>query len=131
MTADADRPGIFRIKRVYEPAEPTDGYRVLVDRLWPRGVSKERAALGQWLRDVAPSTGLRRWFHHDPSLMDEFTARYRAELDANPSAVQALLDLVHKYLVVTLLYSAHDHEDNQAVVLQAYLREALAKKARA
>lgn len=131
MTADADRPGIFRIKRVYEPAEPTDGYRVLVDRLWPRGVSKERADLGEWLRDVAPSTELRTWFHHDPSLMDEFTARYRAELDANPGAVQALLDLAHEHPVVTLLYSAHDPKDNQAVVLRAYLEDALAKEARA
>ena len=67
---------MIRLKRAYEPASDDDGARYLIDRLWPRGVSKERAALGQWLRDVAPSTGLRRWFHHDPSLMDEFTARY-------------------------------------------------------
>lgn len=131
MTADAGQPGVFRIKRIYEPAGPGDGYRVLVDRLWPRGVSKERADLGEWLRDVAPSTELRTWFHHDPSLMDEFTTRYRAELDANPSAVQTLLDLVHEHPAVTLLYSAHDPKDNQAVVLKAYLTDALARSRRA
>lgn len=125
MTSDADRQGRFRIKRIYEPAEPTDGYRVLIDRLWPRGVSKDQADLGQWLRDVAPSTELRRWFHHDPTRMAEFTARYRAELDANPDAVQVLLRLADEHPVVTLLYSAHDTKDNQAVVLRAYLAEKL------
>lgn len=128
MTADAGQPGILRIKRIYEPPEPTDGYRVLIDRLWPRGVSKERADLGQWLRDVGPSTALRQWFHHDPSRMDEFTARYRAELDANPAAVQVLLQLADDHPVVTLLYSAHDPKDNQAVVLRDYLTEALARE---
>ncbi len=125
MTSDADQQGTFRIKRIYEPAEPTDGYRVLIDRLWPRGVSKDQADLGQWLRDVAPSTELRKWFHHDPTRMAEFTGRYRAELDANPAAVQVLLRLADEYPVVTLLYSAHDPKDNQAVVLRAYLTEKL------
>lgn len=114
--------GEIRIKRVYEPASPSDGYRVLVDRIWPRGESKEKAALDEWLKDVAPSTELRKWFGHDPAKMKEFTARYEAELDANQDAVQKLRELVASHDVVTLVYSARDEKDNQAVVLQEYLQ---------
>lgn len=110
-----------RTKRVYEPAEEQDGFRVLVDRLWPRGVSKEAAHVDLWLRDVAPSTDLRRWFHHEERLFDEFAERYRAELDARGDAVAELRDVVGQHPVVTLVYGAKDEEHNQAVVLRDYL----------
>lgn len=110
-----------RIKRVYEQADDADGFRVLVDRLWPRGVSKDRAHVDLWLKDVAPSTGLRHWFHHEEQLFDEFSARYRAELDANGDAVAELRDVVGQHPVVTLVYGAKDEHHNQAVVLSDYL----------
>ncbi|MBD7982354.1 DUF488 domain-containing protein [Oerskovia merdavium] len=110
----------LRIQRVYDDPTPDDGYRVLVDRLWPRGVSKERAHVDRWLKEVAPSNELRTWFHHDRSLFDEFVVRYRAELDANP-AVEELRAIVAEHPVVTLLYGAKDEQDNQAVVLRDYL----------
>lgn len=110
----------LRIRRVYADPTPDDGYRVLVDRLWPRGVSKERAHVDRWLKEVAPSNELRTWFNHDRSLFDEFVARYRAELDANP-AVEELRAIVAEHPVVTLLYGAKDEQDNQAVVLRDYL----------
>ncbi|MFT4295265.1 MAG: DUF488 family protein [Micropruina sp.] len=112
----------FRIKRVYEPAETSDGYRVLVDRLWPRGLSKDAAALDRWLPEAAPSTELRTWWHHDPELLDEFAARYRAELDANP-AVDTLRAIGRTHPRVTLLYGARDSRLNQAAVLRDYLRD--------
>lgn len=111
---------VFRTKRVYEAAEPTDGYRVLIDRLWPRGLSKDAAALDQWLPDVAPSAELRKWWNHDPDRLDEFTTRYRAELDANP-AVEELREIGREHAPVTLLYGARDPRLNQAVVLRDYL----------
>lgn len=111
-----------RIKRIHEPADPADGYRVLVDRLWPRGVSKERAELGRWLKEIAPSTELRTWWHHDPAEWPEFNARYRAELDQNP-AVAELLDVLDSHPVVTLLYGARDPLLNQAAVLRDYLAD--------
>ncbi len=110
----------LRIRRVYDDATPDDGYRVLVDRLWPRGVSKERAQVDRWLKEVAPSNELRTWFHHDRSLFDEFVVRYRTELDQNP-AVEELRAIVAEHPVVTLLYGAKDEQDNQAVVLRDYL----------
>jgi uncharacterized protein YeaO (DUF488 family) len=112
----------FRIKRVYEDPAAEDGYRVLVDRLWPRGLSKERAELDEWNKDVAPSTALRTWFHHDPLRFTEFAERYRAELDENP-AVDALQQRGAGEAVVSLLFSATDPEFNQAVVLREYLAE--------
>ena len=110
-----------RIKRVYEPAAADDGYRVLVDRLWPRGVSKEKAGLDLWDKDAAPSTELRKWFGHIPERFDEFAERYRAELGASGAAA-ALRDDIAGHDVVTLLYGAHDAVHNQAVVLAAYLK---------
>lgn len=115
-------PEIFHIKRIYEKADPTDGYRVLIDRLWPRGISKDAAALDRWLPEVAPSAELRKWWNHDPDRLDEFTTRYRAELDANP-AVQELREIGRRHTSVTLLYGARDPLLNQAVVLHAYLRD--------
>lgn len=114
--------GVVRIKRVYDDPAPEDGYRVLVDRLWPRGMSHERAAVGTWLKDVAPSTQLRTWWDHDPARLEAFTARYRAELDANP-AVDELRTLLRRQPVVTLVYSARDPHLNQAEVLQGYLAD--------
>lgn len=110
----------FRIKRIYEDAQSTDGYRVLVDRLWPRGVSKERAALDAWAKEIAPSTELRQWFDHDPAKYTDFAKRYIDEVKTNPDT-PAILAEWRKHDVVTLLYGARDTNDNEAVVLQNYL----------
>lgn len=104
------------IKRVYLAPDDGDGQRVLVDRLWPRGVSKSEAAVDVWLKDIAPSAGLRKWFCHDPTRWDEFCKRYRVELADNDQAVAQLRELV-KAGRVTLLYGAHDEDHNQARVL--------------
>lgn len=106
-------------KRIYEPADDADGYRVLVDRLWPRGVSKEEAKLDDWDRDVSPSTELRQWWHHNPSTFDEFVARYEAELRGSGAAEALAAQLADKEKV-TLLYAAKDPENN-ATVLASYL----------
>lgn len=110
----------LQIKRIYEPAEESDGQRILVDRLWPRGVSKERAHLDLWLKDVAPSTELRKWFGHDPSKWDEFQERYEAEL-AHNDALAELKQVVASHPKTTLLFAAKDEEHNEAVVLANYL----------
>lgn len=109
-----------RIKRVYDDPTASDGYRILVDRLWPRGLSKEGAALDEWIRDAGPSNGLRRWFGHDPSRFEEFANRYRAEL-AGAEAFAELAARLEEHPVVTLLYSARDTAHNQAVVLRDLL----------
>ena len=116
------RPHAIRIKRVYESPSPDDGRRVLVDRLWPRGLSKERARLDGWLREVAPSTELRRWFGHDPSRWDEFQRRYEQELAA-PERREALAALARfaREDTLTLLYGARDTEHNEAQVLARVL----------
>ena len=108
------------IKRVYDDPAPDDGYRMLVDRLWPRGVTKQRAELDEWAKDVAPSPELREWFGHDPARFDEFGRRYRAELDANP-AVAAVRQRAAAGPRLTLLYAAKDPLVNHAVVLRDYL----------
>ena len=110
------------LKRVYEPAEAEDGTRVLVDRLWPRGLSKERAHVDVWLKDVAPGNELRRWFGHDPSKFAEFQQRYKAELasESAAAALSRLRDLI-KHGPVTLVFAAHDTEHNNAVVLRDIL----------
>ncbi|HJW83386.1 MAG TPA: DUF488 domain-containing protein [Anaerolineae bacterium] len=111
---------MIRLKRVYDPAASTDGRRFLVERLWPRGIRKDALQLDGWLKDVAPSDELRRWFGHDPDRWVEFQRRYRKELDARPDACRPLLDAARRGSV-TLLYSARDTERNNAVVLQRYL----------
>lgn len=116
----ATRSGHIKLKRVYEPAADDDGARLLVDRIWPRGVSKDRAALTAWLKDVAPSTELRHWFDHDPDRWEEFRHRYTAELRKNDEAVKAVLDFVTKG-PVTLLYGAHEDRYNNAVALRDFL----------
>jgi uncharacterized protein YeaO (DUF488 family) len=115
----------IQVKRVYEPAEPGDGARYLVERLWPRGMSKESLHLTGWIKEVAPSDGLRRWFGHDPAKWEEFVRRYRAELDEHPEAWQPLLAAARQG-TITLLYSARDTAHNNAVALQNYLEEQLA-----
>lgn len=114
-------PPDVRLKRIYAPVSDQDGARILVDRLWPRGVRKEDARLDLWVKEIAPSPELRKWFCHDPALFDEFGFRYRAELDANHAGVSRIGDyLTHG--PVTLLYAAHDPVHNHAVVLADYLR---------
>lgn len=115
---------MIRIKRIYEAASADDGQRVLVDRLWPRGVSKEKAALDDWAKDVAPSTELRKWFAHDAVKMDAFAAKYRAELDGDPAKRQAVQGLLARARqgTLTLLYGARDTVHNEAAVLADYLR---------
>lgn len=108
------------VRRVYDPPEISDGRRILVDRVWPRGLSKDKAALDTWMRDVAPSTGLRRWFDHRPERWEAFKTRYRAELAAQPAALETLRDLASKGHV-TLLFGARDTTRNQAVALKEIL----------
>lgn len=115
---------MLQLKRAYEEASPTDGKRYLVDRLWPRGVSKANAHLDGWFKNVAPSAELRKWFGHDPALWPEFQKRYRAELVANPAGWEPLLEAARQG-DVTLVYSAHDEAHNDAVVLHQFLLEKL------
>lgn len=112
---------VVRIKRVYDPPEPGDGQRVLVDRLWPRGLHKADAAIDLWLKDAAPSDELRRWFGHDPARWDAFRARYAAELAERPAALAHLHEML-RHGTLTLLFAAHDGERNNAVVLRDTLR---------
>ena len=111
---------MFIIKRVYEQPSDSDGLRVLVDRLWPRGLTKERAAVAVWMKEIAPSTELRKWFGHDPTKWKEFQDRYRKELAGNTEPVR-LLKHEGRNHVVTLLYGARDKECNEAVVLKELL----------
>ncbi len=111
---------IILLKRAYEPPEPSDGFRILIDRLWPRGVSKDSAQIDWWFKDIAPSTSLRKWFGHDPLKWDEFRNRYFQELDQNPAAVGQLVEQL-RHGPVTLVYGAKDKAHSQALVLKAYL----------
>jgi uncharacterized protein YeaO (DUF488 family) len=117
---------IFFLKRIYEPFEETDGYRILVDRLWPRGVSKEDARLSIWLKDVAPSSELRKWFCHKPELFAEFREKYLDELKSSQN-VEQLMELAKKDRV-TLLYGAKDPVHNHALVLQEELVRRISMK---
>jgi uncharacterized protein YeaO (DUF488 family) len=111
---------MIRVKRVYDPPEPDDGARFLVDRLWPRGVKKEFVRLDGWLKEAAPSDDLRRWFNHEAEKWMEFQHRYRAELKEHPQAWQPILKAARRGNV-TLLYSARDAEHNNAAALKVYL----------
>ncbi|MFA5515594.1 MAG: DUF488 family protein [Desulfuromonadales bacterium] len=110
------------VKRIYAAPAAEDGYRVLVDRIWPRGVRKEAAAIDAWLKELAPSTELRRWFAHEASRWPEFCRRYRAELDARQDLVRGLLAKANEG-ALTLLFAARDEEHNNAVALRQYLLE--------
>lgn len=114
---------MFRTKRVYEAPSPQDGVRVLVDRLWPRGLSKEKANADLWLRDIAPSNVLRKWFGHEPKKWPVFHRKYRAELANQKEAIQTLRQLEQKHRVVTLVYAASDKDHNNAVVLTGLLNK--------
>ena len=118
---------MIRTKRAYDPAARSDGRRFLVERLWPRGVKKQDLELDAWLKDVAPSTELRRWFGHKPERWKEFKRRYTKELDASSQALQPILD-ASKTHPVTLLYSARDVEHNGAIVLRDYLAARASRK---
>ena len=118
---------VIRIKRVYEPSAKEDGARFLVERLWPRGMKKDALHMDAWYKNLAPSGDLRRWFNHDPAKWKEFQRRYRAELADNSAAYQPLLDAA-KQGHITLLYSAHDTEHNNAIALKSYLEERLRGK---
>ena len=110
----------LQIKRIYDEPKKQDGVRILVDRLWPRGVTKERAAVKHWLKDVAPSPALRTWFGHDPKRFESFGAKYVKEL-AHNDAVDELRDIIAKHKTVTLLYAAKDPHVNHAILLQKFL----------
>ncbi len=108
------------LKRVWDPPSPRDGRRILVDRLWPRGLSRERARIDEWVRDLAPSDRLRKWFGHDPARWAEFRERYRQELQAQPDAVRALARRAARGRI-TLVFGARDPEHNNAIVLKEVL----------
>jgi uncharacterized protein YeaO (DUF488 family) len=118
---------MIKLKRVYEQAEPNDGFRVLADRLWPRGISKEEAHIDEWLRDIAPSTELRKWFGHDPQKWPEFQRRYRDELKSNTQSLEKLLaDAAGED--ITLVYASREEKYNNVTVLKEVLQELIATK---
>jgi uncharacterized protein YeaO (DUF488 family) len=112
--------GNVKLKRAYEPPAAEDGTRVLIDRLWPRGISKEHAAIDQWMKDISPSTALRKWFGHDPARWDEFRRRYAKEVHQNADLLDQLRTLARQG-PITLVYSAHDEVHNDAVELRNLL----------
>lgn len=118
---------MIKIKRVYEPLDINDGRRFLVERLWPRGMKKESLCMEAWLKDVAPSGSLRKWFGHDPARWDQFQQLYIAELESNTAALFTLLDAAGQG-DITLLYSSHDREHNNTLVLKRFLDELLVKR---
>lgn len=120
---------MIQVKRVYDPVNPKDGMRFLVERLWPRGMKKEALHMDGWSKDVGPSDALRRWFSHDPAKWEEFRRRYFAELDSRPEAWRPLLDVARRG-DTTLLYSSRDMEHNNAVALKAYLETHLKARGR-
>jgi uncharacterized protein YeaO (DUF488 family) len=124
MTKRRFPAGKLRVKRAYEPPAPEDGVRILVDRLWPRGLSKEKAAVDHWMKDIAPSADLRKWFGHPPERWPEFRRRYREELKRHGALLAQIGDLAAGG-AVTLLYAAHEEEHNDAVVLREVLVKGL------
>ncbi len=113
---------MFKLKRIYELAEPQDGYRVLVDRIWPRGVSKEKARIDCWMKEIGVSDALRKRFGHDPKHWAEFQRRYQEELKTRIELIKQLKQMGKQYHTVTLIFSARDEQHNQAVALRAYLQ---------
>lgn len=120
---------MLRLKRVYEPPDPSDGHRILVDRLWPRGLSKEKAAVDEWMKEIAPSTDLRKWFAHDPEKWPEFQRRYKAELRERGEDVRSIASRASRG-PVTLVFGARDEEHNDAVVLAFVVRALMKRTAR-
>jgi uncharacterized protein YeaO (DUF488 family) len=113
---------MFQIKRAYEKPAADDGQRILVERLWPRGLTKEKAAIDEWMKEISPSPELRKWYSHDIAKWDEFQKRYRAELSEHKDLVEALRSKEKKGRV-SLIYAAHDEEHNSALVLKTYLEK--------
>lgn len=117
-----DEPQIeIHLKRIYEPGSTDDGFRIFVDRLWPRGLKKSEAGVDLWIREIAPTTELRKWFNHDPQRWTEFVADYNFQLKKNEKAATELIDLIKVHKKVSLLYAAKDEEHNNALVLKRYL----------
>ena len=114
---------MIKIKRIYEPWNLDDGFRILIDRLWPRGLSKDKTKLDLWMKDIAPSNELRKWFSHDLSKWDEFKRRYLKELNNKSDLLNKIKDIEKENTVITLLYSAKDKEHNNAVVLENKLKD--------
>ena len=112
---------MVKLKRIYEEPEKNDGFRILVDRLWPRGVSKEKAALDLWLKDIAPSNALRKWFSHDSLKWSAFQRKYKTEIMANKGIFSRLKEIIKKKKNVTLLYASKDEEHNEAIVIKNLL----------
>jgi uncharacterized protein YeaO (DUF488 family) len=127
MTAKPKNDPVFILKRAYDPPASEDGFRVLVERLWPRGLKKADAALDLWLKEIAPSTELRQWFSHDPAKWEEFCRRYWAELAQHPDAVNLLKEKLRQGRV-TLVYGSKDEAHNAAVALKKYLEEIFSPK---
>ena len=121
---------MIKLKRVYEKEDPSDGVRYLIERLWPRGVKKAALRIDGWLKDAGPSTELRKWFGHDPDKWDQFRKRYRRELDSRPDAWQPIVSAA-RHAPVTLVYSSHDTEHNNAVALREYLEAKMHRSPRA
>jgi uncharacterized protein YeaO (DUF488 family) len=123
MGATKVKSGKIHLKRAYDQVSPDDGYRILVERLWPRGLTKEKADVDLWLKEIAPSPELRKWFGHDPQKWQEFSRRYRAELEENTEAVSQLRQILKKEDNVTFVYAARDTQHNSALLLKDYLEE--------
>jgi uncharacterized protein YeaO (DUF488 family) len=121
-----DDDGMIKVKRIYEKAEDTDGFRVLVDRLWPRGVKKEEAKLDLWLKDIAPSDELRKWFGHDPTKWEEFKKRYKTELSPKRKLLDNLVEDAQGK-DITLLYASRETEHNNVIVLKDVLEERMSR----
>lgn len=116
----------IRLKRIYEPPAEQDGYRILIDRLWPRGITKEEAHADKWMKDIAPSAELRKWFDHMTEKWAAFSTAYETELK-NSESVPEILDLIQSHKTVTLLYASRDEEHNHGIVLQKFLNKELDK----
>jgi uncharacterized protein YeaO (DUF488 family) len=116
---------MIHLKRVYDPPSKSDGYRILVERLWPRGLTKERAAVDLWMKEIAPSPELRKWFGHDPAKWDEFSQRYLHELKKNKEATDRLSELVESHDPITFVYAARDEQHNSARLLKEFMERHL------
>lgn len=114
---------MIKLKRVYDPPSEDDGHRILVDRIWPRGMTKEKARVDLWLKELGPSDELRKWFGHDPARWEEFRRKYETELKSKTELLQKIRDAEKQNVTVTLVYSAKDEEHNQAVVIQGFLKK--------
>lgn len=114
---------MIKIKRIYEEPLEADGFRILIDRLWPRGVSKEKAKIDLWLKEIAPSDELRKWFSHDPEKWTDFKDKYKIELADKLESIKKIKEIKKKEKIVTLLYAAKDEEHNNAIVLKEFLKK--------